>query len=264
MNLNLTGKTALVTGSTAGIGLAIAQSLYQEGVRVIVNGRTPERVESAIAAIRSRAPSAGELLGFVGDFTQAGAIDAVTRTYPTLDILINNLGVFEAKELTDVAPEDWANMFQTNVVTGALLSQRYLPRMLEANSGRIIFIASEAGVNIPADMIPYGVSKAAQIALARGLAEVTAGSAVTVNAVLPGPTYSEGVTTFLNSLPLEQSQSRAALESEFIRKLRPTSLIRRFARTEEVASLVTYLASPLASATNGAAMRAEGGLLRHT
>lgn len=263
MNLNLTGKIALVTGSTAGIGLAIAQSLYQEGARVIVNGRTSARVESAIAAVRAGPASSGEVLGFVGDFTQPGTIDAVTQAYPALDILINNLGVFEAKNFSDIAADDWANMFQTNVVTGALLSQRYLPRMLEVNRGRIIFIASEAGVNIPADMIPYGVSKAAQIALARGLAEVTAGSAVTVNAVLPGPTYSEGVTTFLSSLPLEQNQSREALESEFIRKLRPTSLIKRFARAEEVASLVTYLASPLSSATNGAAVRVEGGLLRH-
>ncbi len=264
MNLELSGKTALVTGSTAGIGVSIATSLFREGAKVIINGRTKERVEQAISLLAAVDPSRkGEIHGIVADLSTPVGIKTLKDSVIHVDILINNLGIFESKPLIDVAEDDWARMFNTNVVSGALVSQHFIQGMRERNWGRIIFIASESAVNIPADMIPYGVSKAAQIALARGLAETTAGTGITVNSVLPGPTYSEGISKFLEELPLDHGQDRAALERDFLAKLRPTSLLKRFATADEVASLVTYVSSPLSSATNGAALRVEGGLLRN-
>jgi len=261
MNLQLEGKLALVTGSTVGIGFAIAKSLHEEGASVIINGRSEARVKEGRERLRDSA-SRAEVHELVADLTTEKGLAALTARFPTVDIVVNNLGVFEAKPLADISAADWEKMFLVNVVSGARISQYYLPKMKEKDSGRILFIASESGVNIPPDMIHYGVSKAAQMALARGLAETTAGTKVTVNSVLPGPTYSEGVDRFLEDVIGSQAGDRKKIEGEFLTKLRPTSLLKRFATSQEVASLVTYLASPLASATNGAALRVEGGLLR--
>lgn len=265
MDLKLKGKRVLITGSTAGIGFAIAQTFYAEGADVIVNGRTAERVEHALALLRETpTPQAqGRLWGIAADLSTQEGFSTLVAEHKVVDILVNNLGIFNAKSLADIRDEDFADMFRVNVLSGARLTQHYLPQMTAAGWGRVVFIASEAGVNIPPDMIPYGVSKAAQMALARGFAETTAGTGVTINSVLPGPTYSEGINHFLADVFNGQTKPRSELEKDFIKQLRPTSLLQRFATAEEVASMVAYVASPLAAATNGAALRVEGGLLRH-
>lgn len=261
MNLKLENKTALVTGSTAGIGLAIAQSLAAEGARVIVNGRTEKRVNEAIAAIRQAHPSA-KLEPLIADLSQADAAALTIQHFPDVDVLVNNLGVYGPKPFEEITDADWLAIIETNFLSGVRLSRHYLPRMKAAGWGRILFLASESAVNIPVEMIHYGVTKTMQVALARGLAETTAGTAVTVNSVLAGPTRSEGVEGFLVNMAKSQGISVEQVEKEFFQKTRPSSLLQRFASTDEVASLVTYLSSPLASATNGAALRVEGGLLR--
>jgi NAD(P)-dependent dehydrogenase (short-subunit alcohol dehydrogenase family) len=259
MNLQLDNKLALVSGSTAGIGLAIAASLAAEGARVIVNGRTTERVDKAIAEIRAKHPHA-KLEAFAGDLSsEKGANDLVGR-FPNVDILVNNLGIFEPKPFAEIPDEDWRRFFEVNVLSGVRLSRLYLPGMQKTNWGRIIFISSESAIQPPPEMIHYGMTKTAQIAIARGIAELVAGTGITVNSVLPGPTRSEGVEEFVDKLsggkPFEE------FEKEFFEKARPTSLIKRFESAEEIASLVTFIASPLASATTGAALRAEGGILK--
>jgi NAD(P)-dependent dehydrogenase (short-subunit alcohol dehydrogenase family) len=256
MDLQVTGKTALVTGSTAGIGFAIAQSLAREGASVIVNGRTQARVDAALAKLGF--PATG-LAADVG--TRNGVALAIER-FPTVDILINNMGIFEPKPFEAIPDEDWYRFFEVNVMSGVRLSRHYLPRMTAAGWGRIIFISSESAIQIPSEMIHYGVTKTAQLAISRGLAETTAGTGVTVNAVLPGPTASEGVGDFVNRMAEQQGTDRASLEQDFFRTARPSSLLRRFARPEEVAALVTFVASPLSSATNGAALRVDGGVVR--
>lgn len=262
MNLQLHNKTALVTGSTAGIGYAIAEQLLKEGASVIINGRTKERVDAAIASLTQQIPNA-KVSGFVGDLSKSNERLNLFHQVKSIDILINNLGVYESRQLSDIREEDWSRMFEVNVLSGAVLSQYYINKMKENNWGRILFIASETGVNIPDDMIHYGVSKSAQIALARGLAETTKGTNVTVNSILPGPTLSEGVTKYLNEVLKTPGFDKEVVLKQFIQQLRPTSLIQRFATSEEVANLVTFVASPLSSATNGAALRVEGGLLRN-
>ena len=256
MDLLLSGKKALVSGSTAGIGFAIAQSLAREGTQVIVNGRTQARVDAALAKL-----PAGSL-GLAGDLGTAAGIAAATERFPTVDILINNLGIFEPKPFEAIPDEDWFRFFEVNVMSGVRLSRHYLPRMKAAGWGRIVFVSSESGIQIPAEMIHYGVTKTAQLAVSRGLAETTAGTGVTVNAVLPGPTASEGVGEFVNQLAAHQGVTRDAVEQEFFQTARPTSLLQRFATPEEVAALVTFVASPLSSATNGAALRVDGGVVR--
>jgi NAD(P)-dependent dehydrogenase (short-subunit alcohol dehydrogenase family) len=260
MDLQLKGKCALVTGSTAGIGLAIATTLAREGARVIINGRTEPAVRDVAAALR--ASTGGEIAGFAGDLSLAAAADELVREHPEIDILINNLGIFEPKAFEDIPDEDWLRLFNVNVLSGVRLARLVLPAMRLANWGRIIFISSESGVQIPAEMIHYGVTKAAQIAVARGLAEALAGTAITVNSVLPGPTRSRGVGDFIDTLAKTSGQSIEEFEREFFAKARPTSLIKRFATPAEVASLVAYIASPLASATTGAALRVGGGVIR--
>ncbi len=261
MDLNLTGKVALVSGSTAGIGLAIATSLAQEGATVVVNGRTEERVKTAIEQIKQTVADA-KLEGVVADLgTQSGASELFGQV-SEVDILVNNLGIYGAKAFADISDDEWMKFLEINVMSGVRLSRHYLPLMLKKNWGRIIFLSSESGVNIPAEMIHYGVTKTAQLALARGLAEMTTGSNVTVNSVLPGPTRSEGVEEFIQGLAKDQSISTAQVEKEFFEKTRPSSLIQRFATASEVASLVTFIASPLSSATNGAALRVDGGVVR--
>jgi len=260
MDLELKGKRALVTGSTAGIGYAIAASLAKEGARVIVNGRTQEGVDEAVRKIK--AEIGGDAVGFAGDLGRAPAAEALVRLHPEADILVNNLGIFEPKPFEEIPDADWLRFFEVNVVSGARLARLYLPGMRRANWGRIIFISSESGLQIPAEMIHYGVTKTAQIALARGLAEAVAGTGITVNSVLPGPTRSRGVGDFVEALAKGAGKSVDEVETEFFEKVRPTSLIKRFATPEEVAALVTYVASPLASATTGAALRVDGGVVK--
>jgi NAD(P)-dependent dehydrogenase (short-subunit alcohol dehydrogenase family) len=255
MNLQLDGKSALVTGSTAGIGLAIATALAGEGAAVIVNGRTQERVDQAVRA-------SGAAHGIAADLgTEAGA-RAVIAAFPKVDILVNNVGIFEPKPFEQIPDEDWLRFFEVNVMSGVRLSRHYIRAMRERNWGRIVFISSESGLQIPTEMIHYGMTKTAQLAISRGLAETTAGSAVTVNCVLPGPTESEGVGGFVDRLAADQGVERSAVEREFFQKARPSSLLQRFATTEEVASVVAFVCSPLAAAINGAAVRADGGVVR--
>jgi NAD(P)-dependent dehydrogenase (short-subunit alcohol dehydrogenase family) len=258
MDLQLSGKLALITGSTAGIGYAIAESLAAEGARVIVNGRTQARVDAALAKLGAGVNA----VGLVADLgSSRGAADAIAR-FPQLDILVNNLGIFEPKQFEAITDDDWFRLFEVNVLSGVRLSRHYLPRMKDKGWGRIIFLSSESAIQIPAEMIHYGMTKTAQLAISRGLAETTAGTAVTVNSILPGPTASEGVGNFVEQLAQDQSTDRATIEREFFRTTRPTSLLRRFATPREVAALVTFVASPLSAATNGAALRVDGGVVR--
>jgi NAD(P)-dependent dehydrogenase (short-subunit alcohol dehydrogenase family) len=261
MDLQLTNKKALVTGSTAGIGLAIASLLAQEGASVVVNGRSQGRVEEAVRRIKKENKDA-QVTGVATDLGTKEGVDLMTKTVPALDILVNNLGIFEPKPFPEISDEDWQRFFEVNVLSGVRLSRCYLPGMLHQNWGRIVFISSESGLNIPVEMIHYGVTKTAQIALARGLAETTAGTNVTVNSVLPGPTRSEGVERFVQDMAKGQGGDEGAVEKEFFRSVRPSSLLKRFATPEEVAAIVVYVCSPRASATNGAALRVEGGVVR--
>jgi NAD(P)-dependent dehydrogenase (short-subunit alcohol dehydrogenase family) len=261
MDLQLSGNLALVTGSTAGIGLAIGSTLAGEGATVIINGRSEKRVVEAIENIRQKHPYA-KLEALVGDLSKVEAVKRATDSFPHVDILINNLGIYEPKSFEDIADEDWAAIIETNFMSGVRLSRHYLPTMKAKNWGRIIFISSESAINIPVEMIHYGVTKTMQLALARGLAESTAGSGVTVNSILPGPTRSEGVEGFVSQMAKSRNVEPSVVEKEFFETVRPSSLLKRFATTEEVAALVAFVASPLSSATNGAALRADGGVVR--
>jgi NAD(P)-dependent dehydrogenase (short-subunit alcohol dehydrogenase family) len=258
MDLKLKGKRALVTGATAGIGAAIAASLAREGAHVIVNGRSAAGVETAVAALK--AESGGDLVGFAGDLGTAAPIGKLVRRHPEVDILVNNLGIFEPKPFEDIPDADWMRLFEVNVLSGVRLARAYLPAMKRVNWGRILFISSESALQIPAEMIHYGVTKTAQVAVARGLAEAVAGTGITVNSVLPGPTKSRGVVDFVAALGAGASFEE--FQTEFFQKFRPTSLIKRFEQPEEIASFVAYLASPLASAITGAALRVDGGVVK--
>jgi NAD(P)-dependent dehydrogenase (short-subunit alcohol dehydrogenase family) len=260
MNLDLTGKLALVSGSTAGIGYAIAETLAREGARVIVNGRTERAVDAAVDRIKSA--TGGTVLGFAGDLASDVAADAVGARYPDVEILVNNLGIFEAKPFESITDADWRRFFDANVLSGIRLARLYLPAMKRRDWGRIIFISSESAVQIPVEMIHYGMTKTAQLAVARGLAEAVAGTGITVNSILPGPTKSRGVDDFVTALAKATGQTFEAFERDFFSKARPTSLIKRFATPTEVATLVAYIASPLASATTGAALRVDGGVIK--
>ena len=257
MDLQLKDKLALVSGSTAGIGFAIANGLAREGARVIVNGRTKDRVNTVIERIRSHNAGA-KLEGIAVDLGSAAGSEEVVRSFPDVDVLVNNLGIFEPKAFD----ADWFRFFEVNVMSGVRLSRAYLPSMKKRNWGRIVFISSESGVQIPVEMIHYGVTKTAQIAVARGIAETCAGTGVTCNAVLPGPTASEGVSDFVESLASQAGQNRQQVEKEFFEKARPTSLLKRFATPGEVAAMVVFICSPLSAATNGAALRVDGGVVR--
>jgi NAD(P)-dependent dehydrogenase (short-subunit alcohol dehydrogenase family) len=261
MDLRIEGKTALVTGSTAGIGLAIAMRLAEEGAIIIINGRSSDRVATAVDQVKKAHPKA-KVSGLAADLSNAEGCQTLIKNLPYTQILINNVGIYEPKAVDEITDEDWERLLQVNVFSGIRLSRHYLPLMRQKKWGRIIFISSESGVNIPKEMVHYGVTKTAQIALARGLAETTVGTEVTVNSVLPGPTWSEGLAGFADQLSAMLGADENNLEEQFFTKARPTSLLRRFAKADEVASLVAYLCSPLACATNGAAVRCEGGLLR--
>jgi NAD(P)-dependent dehydrogenase (short-subunit alcohol dehydrogenase family) len=260
LDLQLTKKTALITGSTAGIGNAIATSLAREGARVIVTGRTPAAVAAAVVAMKSA--TGGEVVGFAGDLSQASVAEKLVIKHPHVDVLVNNLGIFEVKPFEQITDAEWQRFFDVNVLSGARLARLYLPSMRMRKWGRIIFISSESALHIPAEMIHYGMTKAAQIAVARGLAEATAGSGITVNSVLPGPTRSRGVGDFVADWAAKSGKSAKTVEDEFFKTARPTSLLKRFATPEEVAALVTFVASPLSAATNGAALRVDGGVVK--
>jgi len=260
MDLKLAGKLALVSGSTAGIGFSIAETLAAEGARVIVNGRSQSGVDAAVAAIRKS--TGKDALGFAGDLAQASMAEALVKQHAGIEILVNNLGIFEAVSFENITDQDWVRFFEVNVLSGVRLARLVLPAMRRANWGRIIFISSESGVHIPMEMVHYGMTKSAQISVARGIAESVAGTGITVNSVLPGPTRSRGVGDFVESLAREQGKTAAQVEKEFFEQVRPTSLIRRFSSTQEVASMVAYLASPLASSTTGAAVRVDGGTVK--
>jgi NAD(P)-dependent dehydrogenase (short-subunit alcohol dehydrogenase family) len=256
MDLQLNGKRALVSGSTAGIGYAIANALAKEGAAVIVNGRTQKRVDHALKQLR------GNVEGIAADLGTAAGVEETIARFPDVDILVNNLGIFEVRTFEEIDDRDWLRFFEVNVMSGIRLSRHYLPRMKQRNWGRIIFMSSESGIQTPVEMIHYGMTKTAQLAVSRGLAETTAGTGVTVNSVLPGPTASEGVAGFVASMAAQQKTDAAAIEREFFRTVRPSSLLKRFATSEEVAALVAFVSSPVASAINGAALHVDGGTVR--
>jgi NAD(P)-dependent dehydrogenase (short-subunit alcohol dehydrogenase family) len=261
MKIDLKGKTALVTGSTSGIGHAIARGLAVAGARVVINGRTPAKVDAAVTAIARAVPDL-DVRGVIADVSTAAGCNTLVTAVPEVDILINNAGIFEAKGFFDIPDEDWSRFFEVNVMSGVRLSRAYMPGMLKRNWGRIVFISSESALNIPKEMIHYGMTKTAQLAVSRGLAEMTRGTAVTVNSVLPGPTMSEGVEAFVKDLAKQNGQSVDQAASQFVKQFRPTSLLQRFATVEEIANMVVYVSSKEASATNGAALRAEGGIVQ--
>jgi len=261
MKIDLSGKTALVSGSTAGIGLAIAKGLAGCGAHVIVNGRKAQSVDRAVAAVHQSLTGAA-VSGIAADVSTKAGCDALIDAAGAVDILVNNAGIFEPKPFFEIPDTDWSRFFETNVMSGVRLSRALMLGMLERNWGRIIFISSESALNIPSEMIHYGVTKTAQLAISRGLAELTAGTNVTVNSVLPGPTRSDGVEDFLQSMAAAEGMTVEDMATNFVKMHRPTSLIQRFASPEEVANMVVYVASKEASATNGAALRVDGGVIR--
>lgn len=261
MDLQISGKRALVTGSTAGIGLAAARLFAAEGARVIVNGRSDGRVAAAVRTIREAFPKA-DVRGVAADLSTAAGCDSLIEQAPDIDILVNNVGIFEPMPFEKITDADWLRCFETNVLSGVRLSRHYLAGMRTRNWGRIVFISSESAVQIPTEMIHYGTTKTAQLAVARGLAETTAGTGITVNSILPDPTASEGVGTFVAQMAKAQGVDFQTMERAFFQTARPSSLLKRFATTDEVAAMIVYVCSGPASATNGAALRVDGGVVR--
>jgi NAD(P)-dependent dehydrogenase (short-subunit alcohol dehydrogenase family) len=260
MKIDLSGKTALVTGSTAGIGYAIAKGLAASGAEVVLNGRSKARVDEAVGKLAKEIPAA-KIRGIAADVSTAAGCKELVAALPDVDILINNAGIFEPKNFFEIPDEDWSRFFEVNVMSGVRLSRAHLPAMLKRNWGRVVFISSESALNIPTEMIHYGTTKTAQLSISRGLAKLTRGTGVTVNSVLPGPTMSEGVEGFVKDLAKQNGQSEAEAAGQFVKQHRPGSLLQRFASVDEIANMVVYVASKEASATNGAALRAEGGIV---
>jgi NAD(P)-dependent dehydrogenase (short-subunit alcohol dehydrogenase family) len=261
MDLDLSGRIALVSGSTAGIGFAAAKGLALAGASVIVNGRTQQRVNAACAAIRAGQPGA-RVSGAAFDLATSDGAAALVVAHPTVDVLINNFGIAEPKPFADIPDADWFRFFESNVMSGIRLSRAYLPHMREQNWGRILFVSSESALNFPVEMIHYGMTKTAQLAVARGIAETVAGTNITVNSVLPGPTKSEGFETFITQLAAAARSSEREVEERFFRDARPSSLLKRFATVDEIANMIVYLSSPAASATTGASIRVDGGVVK--
>ena len=261
MDLGLRGKRALVTGSTMGIGFATAELLAREGAAVILNGRDPGRVSAAVERVRT-AVAGADVRGIAADLGTAAGCAAVIARQPELDVLVNNLGIFAPTPFEQITDEAWLRFFETNVLSGIRLARHYVAGMRARNWGRIVFVSSESALQIPTEMIHYGMTKTAQLAVARGLAESLAGTNVTVNSVLPGPTASEGVTDFVSGLAAAQHKTAAEMEREFFRTARPSSVIQRFASPIEVAAMIAYVCSAAASATTGAALRVDGGVIR--
>jgi NAD(P)-dependent dehydrogenase (short-subunit alcohol dehydrogenase family) len=261
MIIDLTGRKAVVTGSTAGIGRAIAEGLAEAGASVVINGRGEERVSTALREMRVAMPGAN-IEGVAADLSTPEGAAALIAQAADADILVNNLGTAFPKAFEELKDEDWLNLFQINVMSGVRMTRHYLPAMVKRGWGRVVFISSESAVNIPKEMIDYGMTKTAQLAISRGLAESVAGSGVTVNAVLPGPTRSEGLGAYTQAAADAQGVTQEVVEQQFLAHMRPTSLIKRFATTEEVANMVVYVCSEQASATTGAALRVDGGVVR--
>ena len=262
MNISLAGKIALVTGSTSGIGLAIAKGLAAAGAETIVNGRAKDKVDRVVAGLQRAMPEA-KLRGIAADVADAAGCEALVRAAPHVDVLINNAGIFEPKDFFAIPDSDWLRFYETNVMSGVRLSRAYMPGMLKRDWGRVVFISSESGLHIPAEMVHYGMTKTAQLAVARGLAETVAGTGVTVNSVLPGPTLSEGVEVFMRQMAAGQSNpDLQQMGRDFIREHRSSSLLGRLATIEEVANMIAYVCTPAASATSGAALRVDGGVVR--
>jgi NAD(P)-dependent dehydrogenase (short-subunit alcohol dehydrogenase family) len=260
MKIDLSGKTALVTGSTSGIGFAVAKGLAASGASVAINGRNQPKVDAAARKLADAVPDS-KVRGIAADVATAAGCKALVAALPDVDILINNTGIFEPIDFFEIPDEDWTHLFETNVMSGVRLSRAYMPGMLKRNWGRIVFISSESALNIPTEMIHYGTTKTAQLAISRGLALLTRGTAVTVNSVLPGPTLSEGVDTFVRDLARQSGESEDEAAAQFVKQHRPTSILQRFASPEEIANMVVYVSSKEASATNGAALRVEGGIV---
>jgi NAD(P)-dependent dehydrogenase (short-subunit alcohol dehydrogenase family) len=261
MDLKLKDKTAFISGSTAGIGLATAKRFLAEGARVVINGRTQQAVDKIVSELASSYAHA-QVSGMAADFSKPEEVKALIAALPEIDILINNVAIFEPKAFADIPDEDWWRFFEVNVMSGIRLSRHLFPKMIAKNWGRIIFISSESAVFIPGEMVHYGMTKTAQVAVSRGLAELTKGTGVTVNSILPGPTRSRGIGGFLDDLSKSRQQSKQETEDDFFKNVRPTSLLQRFATVEEIADTVVYFSSPLAAATNGAAIHVDGGVIR--
>lgn len=259
MNLQLDKKRALITGSTRGIGKAVAKQLAAEGARVIVTGRNRDEAQAVAKEIGEGAEAISADLSTLAG---AEALSHGAMAGGPVDILVNNAGIFEPKAFLEIPDSDWLRFYEVNVLSGVRLSRLLLPAMLQRNWGRILFVSSESAISIPQEMVHYGMTKTAQLAVSRGIAESTKGTGVTVNSVLPGPTLSDGVGTFVEQMAKDQGVSPEQMEREFFKTARPTSLLQRFATVEEVASMIVYLSSPLASATNGAALRCDGGVVK--
>jgi NAD(P)-dependent dehydrogenase (short-subunit alcohol dehydrogenase family) len=261
VDFGLTSKLALITGSTAGIGFATAEALAREGARVIVNGRTSARVEAAVTQLR-KSVARSDIQGFAADVATAAGCDGLIRAFPEVDVLVNNMGIYELKAFEDIDDGEWLRLFEANVLSGVRLARHYVRGMRSRNWGRIVFVSSESGLQIPAEMIHYGVTKTAQLAVARGLAETLTGTNVTVNSVLPGPTASEAIGQFVGQLARSSGKEAATVEREFFQTARPSSILQRFATAAEVAAMIAYVCSAQASATTGAALRVDGGVVR--
>ena len=261
MDFGLREKRALVTGSTAGIGFATARALANEGAHVTLNGRTEARVGDAVDRIR-RELSNATVDGIAADLSSGDGCRALIGYLPEVDVLVNNLGIFEPKPFEQIPDEDWIRFFETNVLSGIRLARHYVGGMRSRNWGRIVFVSSESGLQIPTEMIHYGMTKTAQLAVSRGLAETLAGTGVTVNSVLPGPTSSEGVGEFVTRMATARGLDAKTVEREFFATARPSSVLQRFATPDEVAAMITYVCSAQASATTGAALRVDGGVVR--
>lgn len=260
MDLQLRSKTAFVSGSTQGIGFAIARQLLAEGAKVIINGRTGEKINQVLAKLKEEMPSA-DVSGIAADFSKGDEIEQLLAGLPDIDILVNNVGIFDLRPFFDIQDSDWTRFFEVNVMSGVRLSRSLLPKMLERKWGRVIFISSESGINIPANMVHYGMTKTAMLSVSRGLSQLTKDTGVTVNTIIGGPTYSEGVAGAVEQISAARNQNVEEVKADLMKALNPTSLLQRFIEPKEIAHLAVYLSSPLSAATNGAALRADGGVL---